>query len=148
MLSFSYPHKITFYFQVKRFAIPKVTVIKTVLNTIFANEETNYKSLSYIFCSDEYLLTLNRQFLQHEDFTDIITFNLAADNSPVIGECYISINRVKDNANLYNTTFMNELLRVIFHGALHLCGYTDKLQHDVLIMRNKENHYLQLFLSS
>lgn len=91
------------------------------------------------------MLTLNKQFLHHDDYTDIVTFNLATGNSPVIGECYISIDRVKDNADVYNTTLDDELLRVIFHGALHLCGYADKTQPDVIKMRNKEDYYLQLF---
>ncbi len=148
MLSRFYPQKIIFSFQAKRFAIPKVAGIKTVINTIISDEKINFESLSYIFCTDEYLLTLNRQFLQHEDYTDIITFNLANDDLPIIGECYISIDRVKDNANLYNTTFINELVRVIFHGVLHLCGYLDKLQPDILLMREKENYYLLLFKAS
>lgn len=128
--------------------MPKIFLLKTFIDTLFTSEATKLESLSYIFCSDEYLLSLNRQFLHHDDYTDIVTFNLAADGLPVIGECYISIDRIKDNASLYNTTLKKELLRVIFHGALHLCGYTDKLQHDVLLMRNKEDHYLHLFLTT
>jgi len=148
MLSFPNLSKVTFFFEVKRFAVPRVSMLKSFVRTIFFTEERNLESLSYIFCSDDYLLTLNRQFLYHDDYTDIVTFNLAADNLPVIGECYISIDRIKENAHFYNTTINHELLRVIFHGALHLCGYADKTQHDISIIRNKEDHYLQLFLAT
>lgn len=111
-------------------------------------EEKNLESLYYIFCSDDYLLTLNRQFLYHDYYTDIVTFNLAVADSPVIGECYISIDRIKDNAKLYNTSIKNEVIRVVFHGALHLCGYADITQQDISIMRKKEDYYMQLFLAS
>lgn len=148
MLSLHHSSKISFLFQVKRFVIPKTASLKIFISSIFFTENIELESLSYVLCSDEYLLKINQQFLHHDDYTDIITFNLATNNLPIIGECYISINRVKDNAKLYNTSNQRELLHVIFHGALHLCGYLDKTHHDISIMRNKEDHYLNLFLST
>lgn len=148
MLPYTHLPTISFLFQVKRFKISNSSALKTFIHSLFVSEGKKYDSLVYIFCSDEYLLNLNKQFLQHNDFTDIITFNLAATGSSVIGECYISINRVKENAKLYHTATYKELLRVIFHGALHLCGYLDKTPGDMSTMRSKEDHYLHLFLGS
>lgn len=90
------------------------------------------------------MLNINIKFLHDNSYTDIITFNLSSD-STVIGECYISIDRVKDNCNLLNTTFEEELLRVIFHGALHLCGYGDKSEAEIQQMRSLEDKYLLRF---
>jgi len=102
-------------------------------------------SLTYIFCSDDYLLNINRQFLQHNYYTDIISFNLGQRNGPVEGEIYISLDRVKDNARQLHQTYQQELHRVIFHGALHLCGYKDKSVKDIALMRKMEDHYLQRY---
>lgn len=104
-------------------------------------------SLTYIFCSDEYLLGINRQFLRHDYYTDIISFNLAAKKAPVEGEIYISLDRVKDNARQLKLPFKQELHRVIFHGALHLCGYKDKLRKDITLMRKMEDFYLKKYFS-
>ncbi|WP_315819080.1 rRNA maturation RNase YbeY [Paraflavitalea speifideaquila] len=87
-------------------------------------------------------MEINRQYLQHDYFTDIITFNLSSHPAPVIGEIYISIDRVRDNAQQFSTTFRDELHRVIFHGALHLCGYKDKTAKEEKLMRAKEDEYL------
>ena len=77
-------------------------------------------------CSDEYLLEINQAYLKHDDLTDIITFDLSDSPGVIKGEIYISVERVLDNALLFNTSFRDELARVVFHGALHLCGYKDK----------------------
>ena len=103
-------------------------------------------SLSYIFCADEYLLQVNRDFLKHDYYTDIISFDLSKDNKLVDGEIYISIDRVRDNATELGLSFSEELHRVIFHGALHLCGFKDKLPKDIKLMRSKEDHYLSKYL--
>ncbi len=84
--------------------------------------------LQYIFCSDAYLLDINREYLQHDFFTDIITFDLSEKGQPINAEIYISVERVRDNAANYNSSFRKEIHRVIFHGVLHLCGYKDKSQ--------------------
>lgn len=103
-------------------------------------------NLSFVFCSDEFLLDINRRFLNHDYYTDIITFDLAmAAGNLIEGEIYISLDRVKDNATSMGTTFGNELLRVIFHGVLHLCGYKDKTKVQSIAMRSAEDKYLTLY---
>lgn len=108
---------------------------------LFKKEGYTLESLDYIFCSDEYLLKINQDFLQHDDYTDIITFDLS-ESEAVVGEIYISIERVQENARLHGQSFSDELLRVIFHGALHLCGYKDKTQKDKMLMTRMEDYYL------
>jgi rRNA maturation RNase YbeY len=88
---------------------------------------------------------MNRDFLQHDYYTDIITFGLSEKNQPIEAEIYISIDRVKDNALSLGVAYKEEMLRVIFHGALHLCGYKDKTKSEISAMRAKEDQYLQLF---
>lgn len=96
-------------------------------------------SLTYIFCTDEYLLEMNKQFLDHDTYTDIITFDLTADNELLTGEIYISTDRVTENAVKFGAGYNNELHRVIFHGALHLCGFKDKSAADKKVMRQMED---------
>lgn len=100
--------------------------------------------MQYVFCSDEYLLEINRQYLQHDFYTDIISFELG-DSFVTEGEIYISVDRIRENAGILGKTIKEELHRVIFHGALHLCGYKDKLKKDQLEMRKKEDRYLQKY---
>ncbi len=102
-------------------------------------------AITYIFCSDEFLLQMNRDFLQHDYYTDIITFGLSEKGEPVEAEVYISLDRVKDNAQTLGITYGEEARRVIFHGALHLCGYKDKKKSEIILMRKKEADYLRLF---
>lgn len=122
--------------------------VKAMVERIFRMEKTSLGGVNYIFCSDEYLLTINRDFLQHDYYTDIITFGLSAPGMPVEAEIYISVDRVRDNAANLGETVKQELLRVIFHGALHLCGYRDKKKSEITIMREKEERYLRLFEKS
>ena len=104
--------------------------------------------LNYIFVDDNALLEINKQFLAHETYTDIITFDNNDDDDDYLeGDIFISIERVKDNADMFNVTFEEELYRVISHGMLHLCGYKDKTEADKKIMRRKENETIQLILS-
>ena len=98
-----------------------------------------------MFCSDEYLLRINRDYLQHDYYTDIITFDLSEPGGPVQGEIYISVDRVRDNAKELAVSIQKELHRVIFHGVLHLCGYTDKTKQDQARMRALEEKYLDLY---
>ena len=124
-------------------------ILKNYIPSIFSNEGKILDSLGIIFCSDDYLLEMNKQHLNHDFYTDIITFDLSESNSsPIVAELYISVDRVKDNAFKNNVSFYNELLRVIFHGALHLCGYGDKKKKDIITMRSKEDEYLTLYLKS
>ena len=100
-----------------------------------------------VFCSDDYLLSLNQQFLKHDTYTDIISFDYTEKKGALKGEIYISIDRVKENASLFGSSFMYEIHRVIFHGVLHLCGYKDKLKADQTVMRAKEEVYLRKYFS-
>jgi len=124
--------------------LPGKTILKTLLSDLFRKEGKQLAGLSIVFCSDEYLLELNRQFLQHDYYTDILTFLMSERGAPVEGELYISIDRVRDNARAMGVPAMHELRRVILHGALHLCGYKDKLKKDQALIRQKEDRYLQL----
>lgn len=137
---------IQFHF-IEPISLTQRTLIKEVIRDLFKREKTPLDQLQYIFCSDEYLLQINRQYLQHNYYTDIITFDLSENKGPVSGEIYISVQRVKDNAREYKVSFKQELLRVIFHGALHLCGYKDKTTKEQVAMRKAENKYLQYYLS-
>jgi rRNA maturation RNase YbeY len=98
--------------------------------------------IDYIFCSDAFLLEVNQTHLGHDDYTDIITFPLNTD--PILAEIYISIDRVKENAQQHGISFEEELHRVMIHGVLHLCGYDDHEEEDIALMRKKENEYLEL----
>ena len=137
--------KISFHSADKTFYFPAKKSLKRFLVTLFNNENIELDSLQYIFCSDEYLLKINKDFLQHDYYTDIITFELSELSGVVNGEIYISLDRVKDNSIQIGTNYQFELLRVIFHGALHLCGYKDKKKSEILLMREKEDQYLSLF---
>ena len=111
--------------------------------SIALQENKELGELTLIFCSDDYLLDINREHLNHDYFTDIITFDYS-DFPIVSGDLFISIDRVKENAVDFNVSFEHELHRVIIHGFLHLCGYLDKSEEDELIMRSKENQALNL----
>ena len=102
------------------------------------------KGLHYIFCTDEYLLKINQRFLKHDYYTDIITFDLSETNK-IYGEVYISVDRLKENAAKYNTSSSDELHRLLFHGAIHLCGYKDKTVKEKRVMTEKEDVYLKLY---
>lgn len=116
------------------------------LQDLVTNEGKSTGDITVIFCSDEYLLEINREHLDHDYYTDIITFDYCFQNL-ISGDLFISIDRVKENAAEFKTTFLNELSRVIFHGVLHLCGYKDKLYEDEKLMRQKEQFYLNRFVS-
>lgn len=102
--------------------------------------------LNYIFCSDDYLHTMNQQYLAHDTLTDIITFDLSEDNN-LVGEIYVSTDRVRDNALKFETSYNDELHRVIFHGTLHLCGFKDKSPADQKKMREQEDKCLEAYSS-
>lgn len=106
-------------------------------------EEKHIGALNYIFCDDEYLIKINVEFLQHDTYTDIITFDYSVGDE-LISDIYISTERVAENAKEFGETFDGELNRVLIHGLLHLCGYKDKTEEETSLMRNKENYYLSL----
>ena len=136
--------KVRFFFEKKGFSLENRTYLKTFVETLFLKERKQLSSINYIFCSDKRLLEINRQFLNHDYFTDIITFDLS-EGKATAAEIYISIDRVKENAKDHGCSFKSELHRVIFHGALHLCGYKDKKPADIKKMREKESFYLNKY---
>ncbi|MFM9021285.1 MAG: rRNA maturation RNase YbeY [Sediminibacterium sp.] len=119
-------------------------VLQQLLVDLFRKEGRSLDNLSVVFCSDEYLLDMNRRFLQHDYYTDILTFDLSERHDNVIGELYISVDRVRENARGMGVSAKEEMWRVIIHGSLHLCGYKDKLKKQQLLMRQKEERYLRL----
>ena len=136
---------ISFYFETK-IKLEKRLFLKQFLKEMNDIEGSKIKQLSFVFCSDKYLLDINSRYLNHNNFTDIITFNLNTEKyGKAEGEIYISIERIRENAIKYNTTIDKELHRVIFHGVLHLCGYLDKTNKQASVMRTKEDFYLQRF---
>jgi rRNA maturation RNase YbeY len=116
--------------------------LKAVLFSIFGEENREFKKIEYIFCSDEYLLKLNQRYLNHDTYTDILTFSLSNTSLPIIAEIYISVERVKENASALQVDYISELHRVMIHGILHLCGYNDHSVEEKKIMRMKEDYYL------
>lgn len=107
-------------------------------------EGTGIKELNYIFCSDSYLLEMNQSYLKHDTYTDIITFDNSETGMKVLGDIFISIDRIKENAKNFGVTETDELHRVMIHGLLHLLGYGDKSKTEKAKMTEKENHYLAL----
>jgi len=125
------------------FSLEKETTVKNWIKKILKQEGKTAGNISYLFCSDDYLLKINRQFLQHDFYTDIITFDYS-EKAKIEGEIFISIDRVKENAKIFKQPFERELMRTIIHGVLHLCGYTDKKPADKKRMTAKENQALLL----
>ena len=135
---------IQFFFLQHNISLTKRTALKKFIHIIFKKEKKSLANLTYIFCSDDYLLEINKSHLQHNYYTDIITFDLSdASSGKITGEVYISIDRVRDNANTLGVRIKEELHRVIFHGALHLCGYKDKTKKDAKEMREAEERCLK-----
>ncbi|POS03005.1 rRNA maturation RNase YbeY [Flavobacterium croceum] len=114
------------------------------ITSVLKSEVKEEGEISYIFCDDEYLLNVNKQYLEHDYYTDVISFDYTIGNE-ISGDIFISIERVLDNAKTYNVSFENELQRVIIHGVLHFCGYKDKTETDETLMRNKEEEKIKMF---
>ena len=141
------PAPVSFHFlEGGRVSLTQRLLLKSFIASLFKKEKHRLEACRYIFCSDKYLLTINQQYLQHDYYTDIITFGLSEPGKPINAEIYISVDRVKENAVTFNSSFKRELHRVIFHGALHLCGYKDKKKEDSTLMRKMEDKYLRQYL--
>jgi rRNA maturation RNase YbeY len=137
--------KIVFYTEENfTFRLKDKNKIRHWLEECASQENKQIHQITYIFCSDEYLLELNRTHLNHNTYTDIITFDYTEENN-LIGEIYISVERIKENAKKYKVSFKEELLRVMIHGLLHLSGYKDKTKQEKKQMREKETEKLGLF---
>ena len=111
------------------------------INKLIINELKECGDISVIFCSDEYLLEMNKQFLNHDYYTDIITFDYVEENM-ISGDLFISFDRINDNYKEYDNELIREIYRVVFHGVLHLVGYKDKMDEERKVMTEKENYYL------
>ncbi|BEV05165.1 MULTISPECIES: rRNA maturation RNase YbeY [Chryseobacterium] len=117
------------------------TEYKKWLEDLILSEEKKLGEINYIFCDDEYLLKVNQDYLQHDYYTDIITFDYVKGKT-ISGEIFVSLQRISDNASTLSRNYEEELRRVLAHGILHLCGYKDKTEEEELQMRGKEDHYL------
>lgn len=133
---------ITFQSQETKFDLKGKLKVKTWLKKIAKKEGFKIQDLNYIFMSDKGLHKMNLEYLNHDTYTDIITFDNSEEEKTIEGDIFISIDRVKENAESFKTTFDNELRRVLAHGLLHLCGYKDKSEEDAKLMRIMEDRYL------
>ncbi len=136
---------IYFFFDGVKVPLKNRTQLKRFIESIFKSEKRRLGVLNYVFCSDTKLKKINRQYLKHDYYTDIITFDLSETPGLINGEIYISVDRVKANSRDLNEYFTKELFRVIFHGVLHLCGYGDKSPPQIKKMRLKEEYYLNKY---
>ena len=139
------PAKIYFFAEDTHFNLKDKLKYKRWISAIAQKENKAVNSLIYIFCSDKYLLFINNEYLNKDDYTDVIAFDLHKEKGKVNGEIYISVDRVRENAVQYGISFEQELRRVMAHGLLHLIGYTDKNTSGKQKMREKEDFYIATF---
>lgn len=132
--------KINFYCENISYNLKHKRILSGVLNDKIEYHDQRLGEINFIFCNDEYLLDLNKKFLGHDYYTDILSFQSETD--PVSGDIYISLDRIKENAILLNIPFINELFRVISHGVLHFIGFKDKTKSDKIEMRNQEDRLI------
>lgn len=130
-------------------AFPKIKkrITSGWIKQVISIEGKRVGDISFIFCSDEYLLDVNRKYLNHDYYTDIITFD-NVEGIVINGDIFISVDRVKENSKVFETSFDDEVHRILIHGVLHLLGYKDKTKKDKLLMTEKEDFYLKLFNDS
>lgn len=126
------------------FTIPHPRKTTRWINAVADREKVTLGEINFIFCSDAYLIDLNRRYLRHDYYTDILTFDNRIGEGPLTGDIYISIERVGDNASCFGVTFDDELHRVMVHGILHLIGYSDASPSRKKVMKKKEDAYLSL----
>jgi rRNA maturation RNase YbeY len=141
---------VRYYDQHVRSGLKDKKKLSTFLQSLLRSKRTDVKKvdLTYIFCNDDYLLEINKEFLNHDTLTDIITFDMSEEPETLDGEIYISIERVKENAAKFQVSYNQELHRVIFHGALHLCGFKDKKTADKELMRQQEDMCLHQYFET
>jgi len=133
--------KINFYSEDIEFSLPNHSIIFDWINKTIESEAKILRHLNFIFCSDSYLHKINLEYLNHDTFTDVITFPYA-EGKNIEGDIFISIDRIQENAKTFKVEFEHELNRVMIHGTLHLLGYLDKTAEDKTQMTEKENEYL------
>jgi probable rRNA maturation factor len=134
-----------FFSEEIEFKVPQVTKTSKWLKTISQLNGYKIGELNYIFCSDDYLLEVNKQYLEHDYYTDILTFDNSEEDTKLEGDIFVSIDRVRDNASTLEIGFESEFRRVLIHGMLHLMGYEDSTDELKLSMRAKEDECLQLY---
>ena len=134
---------ISYFFEDTDFQFKNRTINNKWLRLVAESEIRRIGQISIIFCSDNYILDVNQQYLQHDYFTDIITFDYC-EGDRLSGDLFISVDTVRENAQEYGTEFTDELNRVIVHSVLHLIGYDDHSEEDIAVMRKKEDYYLSL----
>lgn len=134
---------ISFNYEVD-FQLHSEVQVNKWLSEVIRSESFKEGEINYVFCDDEYLLKLNVEFLKHDTLTDILSFDYSLGKE-LHGDIFISVERVKENAEDFNVGFETELKRVMVHGVLHYCGYKDKSKEEERVMREKENHYISLF---
>ena len=122
--------------------------MRQFLFSVFKQEFVDFNSVSFVFCKDDYLHSLNQKYLQHDTYTDILTFTLSDEQEPVHSEIYISVDRIDENSKAFGVENHIELLRVMVHGILHLCGYSDHTPKEKKLMREKEDFYLSSYGST
>ena len=122
--------------------------LKDFLGEIFIEENKSIEQVNIIFCSDEYLLSLNKKHLNHHYYTDTLTFPLSDNPEAIKGEIYISVERVRENSISFGVPYYTELVRVIIHSCLHLCGYMDKPEKEITKMNNKQELYVNRWIVS
>ncbi|BDD02520.1 rRNA maturation RNase YbeY [Aureibacter tunicatorum] len=136
---------IEFYSEEISFEVPEEEKIKQWIDAVIQNHGKKSGDISFIFCDDEYLHQINVQYLDHDTLTDIITFDNSDEEDVIEGDIFVSVDRVNENAKSFETTFDNELKRVIIHGILHLLGFKDKSDEEAQNMRDKEDESLAIF---
>ena len=134
---------INFYSE-NDFELQEEKSFDTWIRKVISTEEKQLGEINYIFCDDHYLYKINLKFLDHDTYTDIISFDNSEGNE-LNGDIFISTDRVTENAKEYNVDFSDELKRVVIHGILHLCGYGDKTESEAALMRQKEDEKIALF---
>jgi rRNA maturation RNase YbeY len=136
---------ISFHNQNIKFSLKDKTILKQWIKSTIEKKKRKTGEINFIFCSDEHLLGINKQYLDHDTYTDIITFDYSKEDVklPISGDIFISIDRVKENAEKFSKTFENELHRVIIHGTLHLLGYADKTKSAKAEMTKEEDKSLK-----
>lgn len=134
--------RINFFTEDITYTLKQKTVIKKWIESTIIAENHKLAELNFILCSDEYLLRINQDYLQHDDYTDVITFDNSEELKIIVGDIFISLERIKENAVNFKSTTFNELCRVIIHGTLHLLGYKDKTKAAKTLMTQKEDFYL------
>lgn len=137
---------INFFTEDINFTLRQKIKLRNWIRTTIEHNQQRLEVINYIFTSDNYLLTINKEYLDHDTFTDVITFNQSTNPKLLEADIYISIERIKKNAKKFNLPISDELHRVMIHGVLHLLGFTDKEDSEKAVMRKKENHYLALLM--